>query len=922
MDRLADVCAVSPGAIRTTTTRLRRLIGAAAIDTTSNGYVLRHTSFDADEFERLVAVARAGDGHSAVAAFDNALALWRGNALAEFASEDWARPTAVRLEEIRAGVFEDRAEVLIGLGEHVRVVGELTVHIAAFPLRDRARGLLMRSLAAQGRRTEALRAYQTYRRFLADEVGVEPSDTLCELDRRISAGWRDDVPAIPTPVTAANARPPTNLPTSPSTFVGRAREIAELRSQIEAHQLVTIFGTGGVGKTRLALETAATADWAVDGTWIVELGMLRDGTGVAGAVAAILRADQQTGETLESSIVRWCSANRALIVLDNCEHVLNNVARLVGAILAGRPMSRLLATSREPLMVDGERIVALGPLALPVGRDGDSEAVQLLVSRARDEATQIDPEGDRQALVEICVRLDGIPLAIELAAARMRSLSPADVVERLHDRFRLLTGGRRTATERQKTLRATVEWSYQLLEEEQRSCFERLTVFAGSFNLADAVAVIGPDIDDWPVVDQLSALVDRSLVVPLSDHRYRLLETLRSFGEERALAGGIAGETQRAHARWFRAKSYAALDSVFGPREVAVAHELLEQLPDYDLAMATAFGDGDAASAIEIAQNLYHALMRTEMGPMSGMSSIARLLAALQWEDPNLGWPEPLPTATVVKALEFGTGWIFAMRGDRRTARRLAARAIGADPTNCFAHGFTSRIASIEGEADAALEHAEVAMQHANDPVRRLLASLYLGYALSAAGRLEDARQVAAELAEWSDHSKSPVGSAWAHLLAGTIERRARPEVALRNLADGAKLANEIGTPVALHFIQRQRIALLIDVSLRDARDVLREVLTRARVTGDRGNLPMFLADAVTILHRLGFAETAARISGHVEVTAIDPDEADQLNRTVAELQVALGSRFDSVVRNSEFTSINDLLTLAITDLEHGPDGP
>jgi predicted ATPase/DNA-binding SARP family transcriptional activator len=922
MDRLADVCSVSPGAIRTTTTRLRRLIGAATIDTTDNGYVLRHTGLDADEFERLVAVARAGDGHAAVAAFDAALALWRGNALAEFASEDWARPTAVRLEEIRAGAFEDRAEVLIGLGEHVRAVAELTVHIAAFPLRDRARGLLMRSLAAQGRRTEALRAYQTYRRFLADEVGVEPSDTLCELDRRISSGWRDDVPVIPTPVAAPSARPPTNLPTSPSTFVGRTREIAELRGQMDAHQLITIFGTGGVGKTRLALETAATADWAVDGTWIVELGMLRDGAGVPGAVAAILRADQQSGETLESSIVRWCTANRALIVLDNCEHVLDDVARLVSAILAGRPMSRLLATSREPLMVDGERIVALGPLALLGGPDGDSEAVQLLVDRAQDEASQLDLLGDRQALVEICHRLDGIPLAIELAASRMRSLSAAEIVERLHDRFRLLTGGRRTATERQKTLRATVEWSYQLLDEAQRSCFERLAVFAGTFNVADAVAVVGPDADDWPVVDQLSALVDRSLVVQSPDHRYRLLETLRSFGEERAVARGIAGETQRAHARWFRAKSSAALDSVCGPREVAVAHELLEQLPDYDLAMTTAFEDGDAASAIEIAQNLYHALMRTEMGPMSGMSAISRLLAELRWDDPNLGWPEPLPAATVVRALEFGTGWMLAMRGDRQTARRLAARAIRIDPTSSFAHGFTSRIASIEGEVDQALQHAEVAVQHAVDPVRRLLASLYLGYALAAADRVGEARQVAAEFAEWTDQSEWPVGLAWAHLLAGTIERRVRPQVALRNLADGAKLASDIGAPVALHFIQRQRIALLIDVSLRDASDVLGEVLTRARMTGDRGNLPMFLADAVTILHRLGVPETAARISGHVEVTAIDPDEALQLNRTVAELQVALGSRFKSVVRESELTSINDLLALAITALERGSDDP
>ena len=476
--------------------------------------------------------------------------------------------------------------MLLRLGEHVRAAAELTAHIAAFPLRDRARGLLMRSLAAQGRPTEALRAYQAYRRFLADEVGVEPSDTLRELDRRISGGWRDDVPATPlVVVTTPDGRRRTSRRRRRRSS-DAARELEELRTQIETHQLVTIFGAGGVGKTRLALETASTADWAIDGAWIVELATLRDGAGVTASVAATLRADQQSGETLESSIVRWCAANRALILLDNCEHVLDDVARLARAILAGGPISRLLATSREPLMIEGERIVALGPMTLPAGPDGDSDAVQLLVSRARDEAPQFDPDADRQALVEICVRLDGIPLAIELAAARMRSLSPTEVVERLHDRFRLLTGGRRTATERQKTLRATVEWSYQLLDAQLQSCFEHLGVFAGTFTLADAVAVVSPDTDEWTVLDQLSALVDRSLVVRTPDHRYRLLETLRAFGEERAEARGTVDETRRAHARWFRAKSSSALGSVFGPHEVAVGRSLLEQLPDYDVAMA------------------------------------------------------------------------------------------------------------------------------------------------------------------------------------------------------------------------------------------------------------------------------------------------------------------------------------------------
>ena len=200
--------------------------------------------------------------------------------------------------------------------------------------------------------------------------------------------------------------------------------------------------------------------------------------------------------------------------------------------------------------------------------------------------------------------------------------------------------------------------------------------------------------------------------------------------------------------------------------------------------------------------------------------------------------------------------------------------------------------------------------------MRRLLASLYLGYALAAAGRFDEARRVAADLAKRSERAASPVGSVWAELLTGTIERRVQPQVALRHLAAGAKLANEIGSPVALHFIQRQRIALLIDHSLADARDLLREVLARALRTGDRGNLPIFIADAATILQRLGDVETAARISVHVEMTALDRGEADQLNETLAQLRAVLGCRFDNAVRESEFTSINDALGLAVAALD------
>jgi len=602
--------------------------------------------------------------------------------------------------------------------------------------------------------------------------------------------------------------------------------------------------------------------------------------------------------------------------------VLDDLAPLVRRILDGGPLSRLLATSRQPLVLDGERIVLLGPMALPAGPQEDSDAVQLFVSRARDEAPGFDPAANREQIVEICKRLDGIPLALELAAARLRSLSPTEVVERLDDRFRLLTRGRRTATERHRTLRATIEWSYQLLDEAQQDCFERLAVFAGAFTIADAAAVVNPTADEWQMLDLLSELVERSLVFRAADHRYRLLETIRAFSEECAAMHGTLGEARRAHARWFRAKASAALESVWGPNEVAVAHALLEQLPDFDVAMAAVLDDGDASAAIDIVQNLYHSLMMVEMGLMSGMSSIDRLLAGLQWDKPNLGWPAPLSDATVVRALEFGTGWTFAMRGDRDKAGKLAAATIRTDPSNSFAHAFASRIALIIGDVDGAVEHGEVAMRHATDPIRRLLAVLYVAHALAEAGRVDDALQIARKLSELTERADSRVGAVWAHLLMGRIHRRVDPEVALRYLAVGASLADEIGLPVALHFIQRERLALSLNDPTRDARGLLIDVLSRARRTGDRGNLPMFLADAVTMLHRLGDAHTATSISRHVEVTALDPAEVQQLDDTITELRTTLGSEFETLTRESGRKSIDDLLAHAIDALQQVSNGP
>jgi predicted ATPase/DNA-binding SARP family transcriptional activator len=910
IDRLADLCDISPGALRTSVARLRRQMGDATIVTVAGGYALRGVDVDADEFGELIEAARLVDGRRAVQRYAEALQLWHGEALREFAAEEWARPTAVRLDEMRAGAIEDRAECLLEVGDSITAAAEMAAHTAEFPLRDRGRSLLMRALAAQGRATEALREFDSYRRFLLDEVGTEPSGALRELDRRIAAAAPID------PAVRQDGAAPSNLPSSASALIGRERELSQVAAAVTMHPLVTVTGTGGVGKTRLALAVAQHTTWAVDGAWMVELAALRTGGGVPDAVALALGVERRDEESLTRSIAKWCAVNRSLVVLDNCEHVLDEAAAVATAILAAQPRSRLLTTSREPLRVDGEHVVELGPMSLVADEDGESDAVRLFVQRAVDEAPNFDLNSDQASIAEICRRLDGIPLAIELAAARMRSLSPAAVLERLGERFRLLSHGRRTAADRQKTLRAAFDWSYQLLDGEQRNCFDQLSVFSGTFDLDDAVGVLGASAGEWTVVDAVSALVDRSLVARASGRRYRLLETLRSYGEDHCTEAGIVDDVRRAHRRWFSAKSAQMRERAYGRDGVAAIDELVEQLTDYDVAIASALDQDDVACAVDIADNLFHCLLWSRSGQMTGMASIGRLLAALDWDDSNLGLGETLPATTVARGLNFATAWAYAMHSDYPRARRLASQTLAIEPTNSYAFSILAHTAVIAGHVDDAVEPARRALAHAVESSNRFLASLFLGYALVATQQTQAAREVASGLVDWGASVDSVGLMAWARYLLGMIDAREHPERALRSFEASARLAEQAQAPAALNYIQRQRIKLLLGTSTGQARAVLHEVLTRSRLTGDRGNVPVFLAYCVTVLHRLGDDENAAWISDQVEVSALHHDEARQLAETIEKLRSNLGSRFDDVRLESAPHSVNELLDRAITALD------
>ncbi len=353
-----------------------------------------------------------------------------------------------------------------------------------------------------------------------------------------------------------------NLPSSLTSFVGRDRELAEVADLLKVARLVTVTGVGGVGKTRLATEAAARAlDGFPDGAFLVELAPVTDTGLVPATVAAALGLLLDQSGSLPDQLCAYLERRTALIVLDNCEHVVDAAAALAGKLLRETPGVVVLATSREPLGVAGEAVWRIPPLE-------PADAFELVCERARAADVSFSPsEADVTELYGICARLDGIPLALELAAARLHLLSPAEIAARLDDRFRLLTGGARTAVDRQRTLRATIDWGYDLLDEPSRSLLCRLSVCSGGFDLAAAEA-LGRTADDPDVLDRLGGLVDRSWVAVdtsgAGPARYHLIETIRQYADEKLAEAGEADDARRAHALHFRSLAEARGEAVLG----------------------------------------------------------------------------------------------------------------------------------------------------------------------------------------------------------------------------------------------------------------------------------------------------------------------------------------------------------------------
>ena len=841
--------------------KLRRALGSTGlVSMRGGGYALELASeaIDVRRYELLVAKGRAAAGDDpaqAITILTEADLLWRGDALAEFTYEEFASADIVRLSELRLAAVEERLDMELQLGRHQGVIGELESLVSANPLRERPRGLLMTALYRAGRQADALRIYREGRLVLAEQLGLEPGPELRQLEAAILA----QVPSLDAPVvedhgTATWTGSRSTIPESLTPLVGRDEELRDLTQLLDEHRFITLVGPGGVGKTRLALEAARARSGVLTfGGCLVELAPVGDPAGVGAAITSALDLPDP------SRLAEMIGERELLILLDNCEHVIATAAEVAEGLLRRCPNLRLLATSREGLRVGGETIWPVPPLAA-------DDAVQLFAARARAAGGRLELSADVLPIVsEICARLDGLPLAIELAAARTRAFPVAQILSRLTDRFRLLTGGSRTALPRQQTLRSVVDWSYELLFDDEQRVFERLSVFPGGCDLATAEAVCGDEhLPGTDVEDIIHALVDKSLLIPAprgDEPRVAQLQTLAQYGREKLAERGDAARIRNAMAAHYGRLCAGSAAAYIGDQQRTWLRAIDQEQDNLRAALEWAVANDDAETALAIA------------GGASWPHWLAgTAIEGKRWLDDAFACGGEASDTTRALALT-GRGLIeFQLGAPQRVEADLEAalatfRDHGEVASIILTYSFYAEVAAVRGDTDEARKRRSAALAFyltlPDDPfvtAARAYSHAKLGLLDGDLARAERCYREAAE--GFARIDRPMMLSMCLDVVADFDERAGNSRAAIKRLEEAVALSDELGLRGFMGgLLARLGWALMRDGNTARAELMYHRALDLARRLNNASVLFLALA-GLAALHRLNGRDGDAATAG------------------------------------------------------------
>jgi predicted ATPase/DNA-binding SARP family transcriptional activator len=858
--------------------RLRKALGRDdLLLTRSGGYTLIAAveELDASRFELLAARGRerlaAGDIEGGSADLHESLRMWRGAPLADFTYESFAQAEIARLEELRLVALEDRIEADLAAGRDAELVGELEGLVAAHPLRERLRSQLMIALYRAGRQAEALAQYQDARRVLVEGLGIEPSAALKTLERQILA--QDTT--LDAPLGAGSPRerdeplkPQHNLPAAVTPLIGRQRDVVACCDLLRAEplRLLTLTGAGGIGKTRLALQIAAELVGEFrDGVFLVPFARLTDSELVAATIARALEL-AEAEEAVEVRLKRFVQGRELLLVIDNFEQLLP-AAPLLGELLEAAPGLKLLATSRALLRLSAEHQYPVSPLELPdpkrlpdVASLGDLPAVALFVERAQALKPGFElTEGNARAVAEICLRVDGLPLALELAAARVRLLAPQALLARLEKRLPLLTGGAREAPARQQTLRATIDWSYDLLSASEQVLFVHLACFAGGCTLEAADVVCGA------ALDELASLVDKSLLREREglegEPRFDMLGTVREYALERLEAGGEANELRRRHAEHCVLLAERAEPEILRADQAEWLQRLEADHDNFRVALEWSLGAGEVDLALRLIGSLRRAW-------------VARgyLTETRRWLEAALAQTASSSPPIRAKAV-YGLGRVALAQGDYDQAlphlqeSTALSRQIGDSEGLVFALADLGWIASAQGDHEHAALLAQEGLAEARNAENEMAAAaalhslgcvmLHSGDYARARNLLEESLTLRRQRLDKRNTANSLASLGATAFLEGD-HARAR-ELLDESLSLGRELGNLLLVAAALANLA---LVALFEADCDEAASLATEALQLSREAGNKWTIGECLHILAGVAAAQGQATRAATLAG------------------------------------------------------------